>query len=156
MMKNLQEFILETISNTWLFEMADSRQSYLSEIRGLRYQILDNWCLIKYCNMYDEENYNRLHWCSELYAHLDNLWRTTLKKGLNKLKTTEYGFIDTAEFDDIDTVIRLLERKWKIEKLPQETLKPVAEEFVKALPRICKMISDRKGENIYDYVYNEI
>ena len=155
-MKNLQQYILEAISNTWLFEMAHSREKYLTDIRGLYGQILDNWCLIKYCNMYDEENYNRLHWCSELYAHLDKLWRISLKSGLNKLKTTEYGFIHNAELDDVYEVTNLLERKWKIEKLPPETLEPIAEEFVKALPRICKMVSDRHGEDIYDYVYNEI
>ena len=106
--------------------------------------------------MYDEENWNRLHWCKELYAALDDLWSMTLKKGLDKLKTTEYGFIYKAELDDIDEVIHLLKRKWKIENLPNDTLQPIAEEFVKALPRMCKMISDRHGEDIYDYVYNEI
>lgn len=155
-MKDIKNCILEKLSNTYLFEMADSRQDYLAEIMAIRYQILDNWCLIKYCNLYDEENYNRLHWCSELYAHLDRLWRVSLKRGLNKLKTTEYGFIDKAEFDDVDEIVVLLKRKWKVEKLPIDKLEYIAEEFTKALPRICKMVSDRHGEDIYDYVYNEI
>ena len=51
----LKNYILEAISNTHLFEMADSRQDYLADIRGLRFQILENWCLIKYCNMFDKE-----------------------------------------------------------------------------------------------------
>ena len=47
-MKDLKNFILETISNTWLFEMAYSRQNYLHQIMSLNKQIVDNWCLIKY------------------------------------------------------------------------------------------------------------
>ena len=89
-MKDLKNFILETISNTWLFEMAYSRQNYLHQIMGLNKQIVENWCLVKYCNLYDEENYNRLHWSKELIAHMENLCNCQLKKGLDKLKTTEY------------------------------------------------------------------
>lgn len=155
-MMDLKNYILEAISNTYLFEMADSRQDYLADIRGLRFQILENWCLIKYCNMFDKENYNRLHWSKELIAHLDHLWRISLKKGLNKLNITEYGFYEKAEFDDIDIVIDALKGKWDDENLPDDKMFVVANEFIQALPRICKMISDKRGESIRNYVYNEL
>ena len=73
-MRDLKNYIFETISNTWLFEMAYNRQEYLYRIMGLNKQIVENWCLVKYCNLYDEENKNRLHWSSELIAHLENLY----------------------------------------------------------------------------------
>ena len=96
---------------------------------GLNKQIVENWCLVKYCNLYDEENYNRLHWSKELIAHMENLCNCQLKKGLDKLKTTEYGFIYQAELDDEDVVYKKLYRKWKDEDLPEYARKIVAKKF---------------------------
>ena len=155
-MMDIKNFLLEAISNTYLFEMAYSRQDYLRNISGLCYQIVENWCLVKYCNLYDEENYNRLHWSNELITHLNNLYDCKLKKGLNKFNTTEYGLIEKAELDDIDVVEDLLYHKWRVEKLPNDTKNIIAKEFIKALPIICKLISGKNNEDIYNYVYNEI
>lgn len=54
-MMDLKNYILEAISNTYLFEMAYSREKYIDRLMGLDMQILENWCLIKYCNMFDKE-----------------------------------------------------------------------------------------------------
>ena len=147
-MKDLKNFILETISNTWLFEMAYSRQNYLHQIMSLNKQIVENWCLIKYCNLYDEENYNRLHWSKELIAHI--------KKGLDKLKTTEYGFIYQAELDNEDIVYKMLYRKWKDENLPEYARKIVAKKFTEELSKLCMLIANSSAEDIENYVYKEI
>lgn len=155
-MRDLKNYIFEAISNTWLFEMAYNRQEYLYRIMGLNKQIVENWCLVKYCNLYDEENENRLHWSSELIAHLENLYDCKLKKGLNKIKTTEFGLVDKAELDDDEVVYKLLYRKWKKEGLPEETKIEVSKEFTKAIPTICKLVSGNNPEDIENYVYNEI
>ena len=155
-MKDLKNTLLEALSNTWLFERAYSRQNYLHQIMGLNKQIVENWCLIKYCNLYDVENYNRLHWSKELIAHMENLCNCQLKKGLDKLKTTEYGFIYQAELDDDETVYKLLYRKWKDENLPEYTRKIVAIAFVDELPKLCKLIAGNSVEDVENYVYNEI
>ena len=75
---------------------------------------------------------------------------------MNKLNITEYGFYEKAEFDDIDVVIDALKGKWNDENLPDDKLFIVANEFIKTLPRICKIISDKRNENIRNYVYNEL
>lgn len=155
-MKYLKDFILEAVSNTWLFEMAYSRQNYLHQIMGLNKQIVENWCLIKYCNLYDEENYNRLHWSKELIAHMENLCNCQLKKGLDKLKTTEYGFIYQAELDDEDVVYKMLYRKWKDEDLPEYARKIVAKKFTEELSKLCTLIANGSVEDIENYVYKEI
>ena len=123
---------------------------------GLNKQIVENWCLIKYCNLYDEENYNRLHWSRELITHLENLYDCKLTKGIDKLKTTQYGFFDKAELDDEDTIIKMLYRKWKDENLPNDVKPIIAKEFVKAIPYICIIVSSRDIEEIETYVYNKI
>ena len=155
-MKNLQEFILEAISNTWLFEMAYSREKYIDRLMGLDNQIVENWCLIKYCNMFDEEHWDRLHWSKELLAHMANANECKLKKGLNKLNTTNYVFITLNELNNVDTVDLWLERKWDTEQLPDDKRKIVAAEFVKALPKICQLIAGNSYNDIKKYIYNEI
>lgn len=155
-MIDFKNYILEKISNTYLFEMAYSRQDYLRNISNLCYQIVENWCLIKYCNLYDEENYNRLHWCKELTAHLENLRRCQLKSGLNKIKTTEYGLIEKAELNNEYIVDDILTIKWDDEKLPNNKRKIVAKEFTIALPILIKLVSGSSANDIKNYVYNEI
>lgn len=155
-MKDIKNYILEAISNTWLFEMAYSRQDYLRNISGLCYQIVENWCLVKYCNLCDEENYNRLHWSNELVAHLENLRRCQLKSGLSKYKTTKFGFIEIAELDDVDVVDDILELKWDNEKLPGDKRKIISNEFVNSLPKLFELISGKSAIDIKNYVYNEI
>lgn len=155
-MKDLKNILLESISKMKIFEMVYSRQDYLHRIMGLNKQIVENWCLIKYCNLYDEENYNRLHWSKELIAHLENLYDCKLNKSLNKLKTTQYGFFDKAELDDEDVVTKLLYRKWKDEKLPDNVKSVVAKEFVNAVHYICELVSGNNPEEIENYVYKEI
>ena len=66
-MKTILELLVESLSKTKIFEMAYSRQDYLHRIMGLNKQIVENWCLVKYCNLDDIENYNRLHWSNKEY-----------------------------------------------------------------------------------------
>ena len=87
---------------------------------------------------------------------MENLHDCTLKKGLDKLKATEYGFIYQAELDDDEVVYKLLYRKWKNENLPQQSRKNVSKLFVNELPKICKLIANGSVEEIENYVYNEI
>ena len=155
-MMDLKNYILEAISNTYLFEMAYSREKYIDRLMGLDMQILENWCLIKYCNMFDKENYNRLHWSKELIAHMSNAAECKLKKGLNKLNTTKYVFINMNEYDDVNTVDVCLERKWDDENLPDDKRQIVAIEFTKSLSKICELIANGSYSDIKNYVYNKI
>ena len=153
-MKRLVNYILEKVSNTKLFEMALDRSNYCDKLFFSRIQIVQNWCLIKYCNMFDEENYNRLHWSKELEAQLVSLQKIKLKSG-DKLRATYIELIDKAELDDEDMVESICKDKWKRENLPTESLKIISKEFIKELPNICKYICDPKFD-IYNYSYNEI
>ena len=156
-MKTITEFLVEKLSKTKIFEMAHSRENYLRNVEGLTHQIVHNWCLIKYCNMFDEENYNRLHWSKELIAHIENLRIMKLKGSLNKLRVTQQSFIENSELDDENTIIDILEYKWFDEGLSKESMKTVAKEFTKALKTLCELIATNKSfDDVKEYVYNNI
>lgn len=151
-MKKLIDYILESISNSYLFEMAYDRASYCMELRSLSVQIVQNWCLIKYCNLYDDENYNRLHWSKELSTHLIRLQSVKLKSG-DKLRATQQELIVKSELGDPETIFDICNGKWNLERLPKDKLNDVAKEFSKELPNLCKHICDPRFD-LVNYSYN--
>ena len=61
-MNTLKEFLLESIQKTYVFEMAVSRKELKDKVDSLIYQIIENWCLVKHCTLYDSLNRNKNHW----------------------------------------------------------------------------------------------
>ena len=137
--------------------MAYDRKSYTDKLFHLRYQLVENWCLIKYCNLYDEENYNRLHWCRELLSHMSNLQKMDLKKRVDKYRATIQELIEKAELDDEDVVYQYCLQKWDEEGLPKKYLKTISKELANNIEYICELISEPMNyEKLKNYVYNEI
>ena len=155
-MRTLTEILVEVLSGTQIFEMAHSRENYIRTITNLVPQIVQNWCLVKYCNLYDEENYNRLHWSKELMAHLENLRNMKLKKGLNKTRVTKQAMIDYAELNDSNMVSDILGMKWDDENLPEDLINTISKEFVKNVDKIIDLVSAGSYGELKNYVYNEI
>ena len=152
-MKKLIDYILEQLSETNIFEMVYDRRRYCDMVFSLHTEIVQNWCLVKYCNLYDEENYNRLHWSKELTAHLEKLQDMKLKSG-DKLRATKIEF-DNAELYDEEVVFKKCRSKWLDEELPLNKLNEIAKEFTKEVDRLCDYICNSKID-IRNYSYNEI
>ena len=155
-MRTLKEILAEALSNTQIFEMAHSRENYLRTIACLVTQIVQNWCLVKYCNLYDEENYNRLHWSKELMAHLENLRSVKLKKGLNKTRVTKQAMVEYSELNDSNMVSDMLGMKWEEENLPEDSINAISKEFVKDIDKIIDLVSTGSYGELKNYVYKEI
>ena len=51
-------------------EMSASLKSYRDRIENLRFQLVENWCLCKYCQMFDSQNLNYNHWVKELKIYI--------------------------------------------------------------------------------------
>ena len=154
-MRTLTEILVESLQGTHIFEMANNRENYMNDVHHLADQIVQNWCLVKYCNLYDEENYNRLHWSKELIAHLDNLRKQKLKKGINKIRATQQVLIDRDEFNDPDMVYTTIESKFDMENIETD-LNILSKEFVKDLNKIIDLICNKTYSDIKKYVYEEI
>lgn len=154
-MKTLTEILVDVLSETKIFEMANDRAKYMDLVHSLTDQIVQNWCLIKYCNMYDEENYNRLHWSKELIAHLGTLQRQKIKGGLDKERATREVLIEREEIDDVETVNLIIINKFEDEHI-DINLTEISTEFVKQLDRIIYIITKSNPTDLRNYVYNEI
>ena len=62
----INEKLMDLIENTKIFEMAISRSKYTDRLYNMVNQIIENWCLIRYCTLTNSNLDLRAHWCSEL------------------------------------------------------------------------------------------
>lgn len=53
--------------------MAISLKAYKTKIDELRFQLVENWCLCKYCQLFNPNCENFAYWIKELKNCIDNL-----------------------------------------------------------------------------------
>ena len=78
-MTRVVEYIVKNLERSYIFEMAYERREYMNKLFELRLQLVENWALIRYCSLYDNENLNKNHLKKELFAHISNLNKMKLK-----------------------------------------------------------------------------
>lgn len=155
-MKSIKEYILNVIQESYIFEMAYDRKEIKKRVEGLINQIIENWCLIKYCSLYDNNNINKHHWKQELKAHLYNIYELKLKGGNAK---TKYNIISEIIYDKkeittsskISSIIRI---KFRTENI--SIYKDICDLCIDNLNYIIELISNNENDDntdkIYDYV----
>lgn len=149
-MKSLNEFLIETFSNTKLFEMAYSRKDYITKVNNLSGQLVENWCLCKYCTLYDKSNINHKHWQKELHSVIDDLNKMFVK--VDKKKATEYALIANDELNNTSHVKRYVKRKFDNEHIICSDL--LAKSFVNELSTVINMICISDYDMMTTYCYN--
>ena len=84
--EKLREIIRDTITKIietpMLCEMSFPRKTYKEKVRGLSIQLLENWCLVRYCTIVGQTIYKK-HWSDELQTHMLTISRWSLKQNDN-------------------------------------------------------------------------
>lgn len=155
-MKSIKEYILDVIQESYIFEMAYDRKEIKKRVEGLVNQIIENWCLIKYCSLYDNNNTNKYHWKQELKAHLYDIYEMKIKGGNAK---TKYNLISEIIYDKkeittsskISSIIRI---KFRKENIVIDN--DICDLCIENLNNIIELISNNENDDntdkIYDYV----
>lgn len=155
-MKSIKEYILDVIQESYIFEMAYDRKEIKKRVEALTNQIIENWCLIKYCTLYDSNNRNKYHWKQELKAHLYNIYEMRIKGGNAK---TKYNLISEIIYDKkeittsskISSIIRI-----KFRKENMIIRNDICDLCIEDLKHIIELISNNENDDntdkIYDYV----
>ena len=156
MMTTIKEYILEKLQNTLVFEMAYSRKELKNSFDCILDQIIENWCLVKYCSLYDVQNINRNHWVNELTAHMYNILKRQLKNGgedakLQLLKSVTYEQKEYTTSVAIKGCIRLKFKKENIQ-IHDEVCSACIEDLETILNLISKKDTDENYENIDTYI----
>ena len=158
MMTTIKEYILEKLQNTLVFEMAYSRKELKNSFDDILDQIIENWCLVKYCSLYDVQNINRNHLTNELTAHMYNILKRQLKNGgedakLQLLKSVTY---DKKEYTTASAIKKCIRLKFKKEniQITDELCSACIEDLETILELISKRDTEENYENIDTYIEN--
>lgn len=155
-MKSIKEYIFDVIQESCIFEMAYDRKEIKKRVEALINQIIENWCLIKYCSLYDKTNTNKYHWKQELKAHLYNIYEMKIKGGNAK---TKYNLISEIIYDkkDITTsskISSIIRVKFRTENIIIHN--DICDSCIENLKYIIELISNNENDDntdkIYDYV----
>ena len=117
----LDESVSETINRIGLItEMAVPLKKYKERVDGLRFQLVENWCLCKYCQLYDKTSNNFNHWLSELKACINNLKLLDIKGTADKRKTLIRMLVDDYDYNKVNMILRIIADKFNGENINNE------------------------------------
>lgn len=100
-----------------LNEMALPLKEYTKRIEDLMYQLAENWCLCKWCQLFDQSNQSFTHWKEELGAYLKRLSAPKLKNNIGKKKHLEKYLVDWYDLDEKDMVLSVIDYKFDKEQI---------------------------------------
>lgn len=81
MLRTLKMMLAEKLYSTSLFEMAYNINQIRSWITsGNLSQIVQNWCLVRYCTLYDRNSIYKKEWSKELYAKIRDLQKNICQR----------------------------------------------------------------------------
>lgn len=146
-MKSLVQILNETL----IVEMACSRSEYINLISNLDEQIIQNWCLVYYCNVYDKDNVNFNHWNKELKALLGRISKKRIKIA-NKLSIIKYVLKERDELNTYSSVRLYIESKMKKEKISNDIIHELCNAVINNIDSICELINSDNENEINDNV----
>lgn len=110
-MENINQIISEAIEHAVhkniLLGMAYNRANYKQKVDALLEQLIQNWCLVKYYSLSNENNINGRHWTSELKGLLATISRYNIK-GNNSPSSRMKALKDVWNDNDFDTQIQCI------------------------------------------------
>ena len=113
-------------------EMAVPLKAYKTRVDGLRFQLVENWCLCKWCQLFNPECDNFAHWIKELKACIDNLKFIDIKNGIDKRRTLTRMLIRDYDYNNANMIERIVRGKFTREGIIDNSQKV----------RVCKEFAD--------------
>lgn len=123
--------------------MAIPLKDYKNRVDGLRFQLVENWCLCKYCSLFDQDNPNFNHWKIELHTVIKNLKMVDIKNNIDKHKTITKMLINDYDYNDYLMILRIIDDKFDDEHIDDRIKKErVSIEFSKNINELIDVISN--------------
>ena len=147
-MKNFSEFL----KNFYITEMAIKLGEFRNNSEGIINQIIENWCLVKWCNMYPNELTSkrlRNHWALELINNMLRINNIKLK-GSRKDKALHNLVIKTLEYNDWIEIAKIIRNKFEKERL-EKYINIISEECANNIENICNILCSDEN-TIKEYV----
>ena len=152
----LKKIVNETVNDVLnrigvMNEMAVPLKIYRARVDGLRFQLVENWCICKYCQLFNPECENFAHWLKELKACINNLKFLDIKNGIDKRRTLTLMLIDDYDYDKTNMIVRIINDKFDSENINNNTQRArVASAFADGIQNLIEVISvDTISTNSY-------
>lgn len=146
--ESLNNIINETVNDVIkrigiLNEMSIPLKSYKTRVDGLRFQLVENWCLCKWCQLFKIDSENFYHWLCELKCVINNLKLINIKNNIDKKKTLVKMLIKDYDYNDASMIERIIRDKFNHEKITDKNQKLyVCSEFSKNIQNLIEVISN--------------
>lgn len=98
-------------------EMAVPLKVYKVRVDGLRFQLVENWCLCKWCQLFNPECENFTHWLTELKACINNLKFLNIKNGIDKRRTLMRRLVYDYDYNNANMIERIVRGKFTEENI---------------------------------------
>ena len=147
-MKNFSEFL----KNFYITEMAIKLGEFRNNSEGIINKIIENWCLVKCCDMYHNELTSkrlRNHCVTELINHMLRINNIKLK-GSRKDKALHNLVIKTLEYNDWIEIAKVIRNKFEKERL-EKYINIISEECANNIENICNILCSDEN-TIKEYV----
>jgi hypothetical protein len=135
--QELKEVVMNATQRV-LNEMAEPLKKYVKRIENIRFQLAENWCLCKYCQLYSKDNPNFAHWITELRPCIQYLKFVDINNGIDKKRTLQRILVGQYDFNSADMIKRIIEDKFSDEKIND--------------PAIISIVSDELANGINDLI----
>lgn len=133
-------------------EMAITLKKFLEKVEGIQYELIRNWCLCKWCQLYSPSNDNFLHWKDELCTFMNQLNLPVIKNKIDKKKHLQRIFIDESEFNDPNMVLKTIRGKFEKEHINDSSQRTtIATECSKNINNIIDALIDNE-HSVESYV----
>ena len=159
--KRLKSIIAECVSQIInerleLSEMSIPRKEYKERIESLSQQLLENWCLVRWCRNANLKTHPlRNHWAKELRTHLIAMANLNMKDGdyAKRLKLVREIWKE-RDFADAYTVRLIVSGKFDDEQIDRnsEAFQNTTEECAHAANDITMLIALRDYDRIRHYI----
>lgn len=152
--EEIKEIIKEAIRDV-LLEMPLPRKAYKSKVDSEIPQILENWCLVRYCSLTQASN-TKNHWKGELCGHFLTASRLSVK-GNNSQKARLKVLSEIwqeNDYDKINVLNMTVINKFFIEEIDtsSQIYKQVLNDCLNAKQNIFSVILSKDINSIKSYI----
>jgi hypothetical protein len=140
----VSECVSDSLSNLGILtEMAITLKNFKRTIIGERQNLAENWCLCKYCQLYDPGSLLFNHWKNELDTCCSQMKYVELKGGMNPYRTLYNTLIRDYEINTLPMVEKLTKNKFKKEHIfDKDKIQTVYNIFVDKAQSIVNFLAD--------------
>lgn len=123
-------------------EMAMPLKVYIRKIDSYMHEFVENWCLCKWCQLFDSDNINFNHWRKELCAFINQLKDPTITNGIDNKKHLQKWLVKYYDLNDTTMVCRIIKDKFDDEQIADESqMHDVAEQFASNIDTLIDVIA---------------